>query len=216
MELDIIYEDKYILVVDKPANMPVHPSMLHFEDTLSNGVKCYFDAINLHRKIRIVTRLDKDTSGLVVFAKNEYIQEMLTLQMKTHLFKKEYIGILEGILEPKSGTINAPISRRSGSIIERCVDENGQMSITHYDVIKTFDNMSLVHFILETGRTHQIRVHSKYIGFPILGDTLYGTASPLISRQALHCYKISFIHPITKEKMKFVADLPEDMKKIIE
>lgn len=148
--------------------MPVHPSMLHFEDTLSNGVKYYFDTINLHRKIRIVTRLDKDTSGLVVFAKNEYIQEMLTLQMRDNLFKKEYIGILEGTLEAKSGTINAPISRRSGSIIERCVDKDGQMSITHYDVIKTFDNMSLVHFILETGRTHQIRVHSKYIGHPIV------------------------------------------------
>lgn len=215
MGLNIIYEDKYMLIVNKPANMSVHPSMLHFDDTLSNIVKHYFDTINLHRKIRIVTRLDKDTSGLVVFAKNEYIQEVLTLQMKTHLFKKEYIGILEGILKPKSGKVIAPISRRSGSIIERCVDEDGQMSITHYDIIKTFDNMSLVHFLLETGRTHQIRVHSKYIGHPILGDTLYGTASSLISRQALHCYKISFIHPITKEKMELVANMPEDMKKVI-
>lgn len=168
INLDILYEDKYLLIVNKPANMPVHPSMLHFEDTLSNAVKFYFDTINLHRKIRIVTRLDKDTSGLVVLAKNEYIQEMLTLQMKDNVFKKEYVGILEGDIEPKIGTINAPIARRSGSIIERCINENGQTSITHYNVIKSFDNMSLVHFVLETGRTHQIRVHSKYIGHPIV------------------------------------------------
>ena len=122
----------------------------------------------LKRKIRIVTRLDKDTSGVVVFAKNEYVQEALTLQMKENNFKKEYIGILEGIPEPKSGVIEAPIARKEGSIIERCVSQDGQMSITHYDVVKSFDNMSLVLFVLETGRTHQIRVHSKHIGHPIV------------------------------------------------
>lgn len=169
----------------------------------------------LHRKIRIVTRLDKDTSGIVFFAKNEYVQDALTLQMKENLFKKEYVGVLEGKLTPQTGVIDAPIARKDGSIIERCVCESGQRSITHYNVIKSFDNMSLVHFVLETGRTHQIRVHSKYIGHPILGDTLYGNGSNLINRQALHAYKVSFIHPISKKKMIIEADIPEDIKKLL-
>jgi len=170
----------------------------------------------LHRKIRIVTRLDKDTSGVVVVAKCDYIQDMLTMQMQNNTFKKEYIGILDGIVEPKSGTIDAPIARKDGSIIERCISENGQKSITHYKVTVTKENMSILHFILETGRTHQIRVHSKYIGHPIVGDTLYGIPSSLISRQALHAYKINFIHPITKKKVEFIADLPKDMSALIE
>ena len=115
----------------------------------------------------------------------------------------------------RSGTINAPISRKEGSIIERTVNENGQVSITHYDVIKEYKNISLVHFILETGRTHQIRVHSKYINHPVLGDTLYGNPSLLINRQALHAYKITFIHPITKKEMTIETSLPEDMQNII-
>lgn len=169
----------------------------------------------LHRKIRIVTRLDKDTSGIVFFAKNEYVQDALTLQMKENLFKKEYIGVLEGKLTPQTGVIDAPIARKDGSIIERCVCESGQRSITHYNVIKSFDNMSLVHFVLETGRTHQIRVHSKHVGHPIIGDTLYGTASSLISRQALHAYKISFIHPIYKKYMEFTLNYPKDIESIM-
>lgn len=211
MKLDIIYEDNYLLVLNKPSGMPVHPSALHFDDTLSNGVNYYFETIGLHRKIRIVNRLDRDTSGIVIFAKNEYIQEMLSLQMRDSSFKKEYIGVLNGILQPSEGSINAPIARKSDSIIERCIDEAGQVSITHYKVIKTFSNMSLVHFILETGRTHQIRVHSQYIGHSIVGDTLYGTYSPIISRQALHSYKVKFVHPITKETMELVADIPQDI-----
>lgn len=122
----------------------------------------------LKRKIRIVNRLDRDTSGIVIFAKNEYIQEALICQMRSHIFQKEYIGILEGNVFPKSGTINAPIARKNGSIIERCISKTGQVSITHYNVIKEIGSMSLVHFILETGRTHQIRVHSKFIGYPIV------------------------------------------------
>lgn len=112
MNLDSLYEDKYILVLNKPAGICIHPSILHYDTSLSNGVKYYFDSINLHRKIRIVNRLDKDTSGIVIFAKNEYIQECLAYQMKTKTFKKEYIGILEGILDEKAGTINAPIARK--------------------------------------------------------------------------------------------------------
>lgn len=216
MPLDILYEDNYLLIINKSPFIAVHPSIRHFSDSLSNGVQYYFNSISLHRKIRIVNRLDKDTSGIVIFAKNEYIQEELISQMKTNDFKKEYIGVLNGILDKKSGIINAPIARKSGSIIERCIDKNGQEATTHYDVIKENNNLSVVHFILETGRTHQIRIHSSYIGHPLLGDTLYGTSSPLINRQALHAYRVTFIHPITKKSLIIEAPLPNDIKNIIE
>ena len=215
MNLDVVFEDDALLIINKPANTPIHPSMEHFEDSLSNGVKYYFDTIGLKKKIRPVNRLDKDTSGLVVFAKNEYIQECLVKQMKTNEFKKEYIAICSGKFEKKNGSINAHLSRKPNSIIERHISENGEIAITHYEVIKEFDNYSVVKCILETGRTHQIRVHMSHIGHPILGDTIYGTSSPLILRQALHAYKISFIHPITKQKMEFTSQLPQDMEKLV-
>lgn len=216
MNLDIVYEDEFMLILNKPAGIAIHPSCLHFDNSLSNGVKYYFDIIHLKKKIRPVNRLDKDTSGLVIFAKNEYIQECLVNQMKNKIFKKEYLAILNGYLESKIGIINAPISRENNSIIKRCVSENGDNSITHYEVIKNLkNNMCFVKFILETGRTHQIRVHSAYIGHSIIGDSLYGTASDLISRQALHAYKIEFIHPIFKNKLIFEIDLPDDMNKLI-
>ncbi len=143
--------------------------MSHFEDSLSNGVKYYFEKNNIKRKIRPVNRLDKDTSGIVIFAKSEYIQEMLVKQMKNNTFEKYYIGILDGIPDKKQGTINAPIARKDGSIIEREVNfENGDTAITHYKVLEEKNNLSKVEFKLETGRTHQIRVHSKYMSCPIL------------------------------------------------
>ena len=122
---------------------------------------------------------------------------------------------MEGILKEQKGTIDAPIARKEGSIIERCIDPNGSKAITHYEVLDTKNNLSIVKFVLETGRTHQIRLHSKHIGHPIMGDTLYGTNSDLISRQALHCHKISFIHPITKNKLELISPIPEDMQKAI-
>ncbi len=210
--LDIIYEDEYLLSINKPANMPVHPSMLHYEETLSNAVKYYFDTLNLKRKIRIVNRLDKDTSGIVIFAKNEYIQECLIKQMKTKELKKEYLAIVTGYLQKKSDTLCFPISRKEGSIIERTVNPNGDIAITHYNILKEQNNLSLVHVFLETGRTHQIRVHFSHINHPILGDTLYGTPSPLINRQALHSYKITLLHPISKQILTLEAPIPNDMK----
>lgn len=210
--LDILYEDDYMLILNKPAGIAIHPSILHYNNSLSNGVKFYFDKLGLKKKIRIVNRLDKDTSGIVVFAKNEYIQECLIRQMKTGEFKKEYLTIVEGILEDSSGTLDFPIARKEGSIIERCVSPDGDLSITHFDVIKTFNNISLVHIVLETGRTHQIRVHFSYIKHPVLGDTLYGNSSNLINRQALHSYKLTFTHPITKNKLTITAPLPSDMQ----
>lgn len=210
--LDIIYEDEYLLAINKPANMPVHPSMLHYEETLSNAVKYYFDTLNLKRKIRIVNRLDKDTSGIVIFAKNEYIQECLIKQMKTKELKKEYLAIVTGYLQKKSDTLCFPISRKEGSIIERTVNPNGDIAITHYNILKEQNNLSLVHVFLETGRTHQIRIHFSHINHPILGDTLYGTPSPLINRQALHSYKITLLHPISKQILTLEAPIPNDMK----
>ncbi len=213
--LDIIYEDDYLLVINKPANIAIHPSILHFDNSLSNGVKFYFDKLGLKKKIRIVNRLDRNTSGIVVFAKNEYIQECLIKQMKTKELKKEYLAIAKGILESKSDTLNFPIARKEGSIIERTVNSDGDSAITHYDVVKEFNNLSLVHIVLETGRTHQIRVHFSYIGHPIFGDTLYGSPSELINRQALHSYKLTFIHPVTKKVLSLEAPLPNDIENII-
>lgn len=211
MPLDIVYEDEALLIINKPAGIPVHPSMEHYTDSLSNGIKFYFDKISFNKKIRPVNRLDRDTSGLVVFAKNEYIQECLVKQMKTKEFVKEYIAICKGHFENLKGTINAPIARKENSIIERCVSEAGDTAITHYEVINNHDNYSVIKCTLETGRTHQIRVHMAYIGHPLVGDTLYGEVSPLINRQALHAYKISFIHPISMEKLEISVGLPGDI-----
>ena len=216
IKLNILYEDDFLLIVDKPSNLPVHPSILHYEDSLSNAVKYYFDKIDLYKKIRPVNRLDKDTSGIVIFAKNEYIQECLVKQMKQNVFKKKYLAVLSGILEKDSGTISAPIARKNDSIIEREIREDGDLAISHFKVLERFNNMTLVEYTLETGRTHQLRVHSKYIGHPIVGDSLYGLQSPLISRQALHAYEVSFVHPINKEKMLIHSDLPDDIKKLID
>ena len=212
--LKILYEDDWLLVVDKPSNMPVHPSMRHYEDSLSNGVKFYYDKIGLHKKIRPINRLDKDTSGIVIFAKNEYIQDNIKI------IYKEYVAVVNGILDIKKGTINKPIARKQNSIIERCIDENGETAITHYEVIKEFinnnvpsDSYSILKCILDTGRTHQIRVHLASIGHPILGDTLYSKKTNLISRQALHCHNMKFIHPISKEIISIIS--PIDFNNIL-
>lgn len=215
MKLDILYEDESMLILNKPAGIPVHPSMEHYNDSLSNGVKYYFTQISLKRKIRPVNRLDKNTSGIVIFAKNQYIQECLIKQMKTDDFKKEYLALVNGNLSKKDQIISAPISRKENSIIERCIAANGSKAITIVELLRNFDTYSLIKCILKTGRTHQIRVHMQFIKHPILGDTLYGIPSDLIDRQALHAYRVSFIHPITKEIINIVAELPADMKKLI-
>ena len=214
MKLDILYEDDAMIIIDKPPFVPIHPSMDHYADSLSNGVKYYFNSIGLKRKIRPVNRIDKNTSGIVIFAKNEYIQECLIKQMKTNIFEKNYIALVAGIID-KEQIVDVPIARKEKSIIERCVDINGDNAITVIKPLKTFENYSLIECILKTGRTHQIRVHTSYIDHPILGDDLYGKKSNKINRQALHAYKISFIHPVTKKILKIKALIPKDIEELI-
>lgn len=211
MPLNIVFEDDAFLILNKPAGLAVHPSILHYQNSLSNGVKFYFDSIRLKRKIRPVNRLDLNTSGLIIFAKNEYVQECLIQQMNNHIFKKEYIAIVSGHFTEPTGTINFPIARKENSIIERCISPNGQEAITDYCVLRELDDYSIVKCSLKTGRTHQIRVHMAAIGHPLLGDSLYGIPCDWIDRQALHSYKICFVHPASHKNMEFICELPEDM-----
>ena len=176
IKFEIVYEDDWLLIVNKGANLPVHPSLNHYDISLSNGVRAYFDKIGLNKTVRLVNRIDKDTTGLVVIAKCEYIQESLIKQMNDDSFIKEYIAITRGLVD-SSGVIDFPIARKDGSIIERCVDlVRGENAITNYVRLNYNPELdiSLVKCRLLTGRTHQIRVHFAYIGHPLLGDSLYG------------------------------------------
>ncbi len=212
MDFDIIYEDETMLIINKQRGIAVHPSIKHYEDSISSGVKYYFGLKGINKKIRPVNRLDLNTSGLIIFAKNEYIQECLIKEMQDKTFTKEYLAIATGIFENKAGIIDAPIARKEGSIIERCIEEKGKNAKTKYEVIKEIGNNSIVKCELLTGRTHQIRVHMSYIGHPLLGDTLYGEKNDLIDGQALHCYKLVFLHPTTHEKVEIVSNLDYEQK----
>ena len=214
--LDIIYEDSAYIILNKPAKIETHPTCANYSNTLANGLKYYFEKKNIHRKIRPVNRLDKDTSGLIIFAKNEFIQDQLICQMKNDVFKKEYIAIVEGKVENDAGIIDAPIKRKEQSIIERCVSPDGEIAITEYEVIRRLEDKTIIKCMLKTGRTHQIRVHMNYIKHPIIGDFLYGQKSDLIDRQALHSYKLQFLHPINKQIVNYEINLPEDMKRLFE
>ncbi len=213
--IKILYEDESMLIVDKPPFMVVHPTKSHFNDTLANGVRFYYDSKNIKSKIRLVNRLDMNTSGIVIIAKNSFIHNELSKQMKENIVEKYYYAIAEGTIIQDKGTINAPIARLNPDDIIRTVDSSGKECITHYEVIDRFDDITLLRLKLETGRTHQIRVHLKHIRHPIIGDSLYNKESSLINRQALHCSEMSFIHPITKKTVRVTSDLPEDFKKLI-
>jgi 23S rRNA pseudouridine1911/1915/1917 synthase len=214
-ELDVIYEDDSLIVLNKPPNMPVHPSRNHLTGTLANGLAHYWLQKGEQRKIRPINRLDKDTSGLVIFAKNAHTQHLLSFCVGTEAFKKEYLAVVEGVLCPREATIELPIARESKYSMTRVVREDGDRAVTHYSTIKTFQDYSVAGIILETGRTHQIRVHMAHVGHPLLGDALYGGRTELIQRQALHAVKMTLLHPVTKKWHCFTAPVPEDINKLL-
>ena len=218
-EIDIVYEDEDILVVNKPADMPVHPSQNHYTGTLANAIAGYFAVQEKPFIFRCVNRLDRDTTGLTILCKHQLAGGILSNMVSERLIKRTYLAICsdDGSL-PENGTIDAPIARKDGSTIERCVDfENGERAVTHYRKISFHPDkqVSLIQLRLETGRTHQIRVHMTHIGHPLIGDDLYGSDCTLIKRQALHSYSLKFTHPVTLEEMYFAQELPEDMADII-
>lgn len=215
--LDIVYEDEDIIVINKPAGMPIHPSQNNYYNSLANALAYYYQQKGEHFIFRCTNRLDRDTSGLTVIAKHMLSSNILSAAVRRHDIHREYLAIVRGNVTPESGTIDAPLSRKEGSIIERMVDfENGERAVTHYKVIDHKNGHSLISLYLETGRTHQIRIHMKHIGFPLVGDYLYNPDMEYISRQALHSHRLKFTHPITGKTMEFVAPLPEDMQKILE
>ncbi len=214
--LSIVFEDDSFLAVDKGSNMAVHPSIGHQTGTLAQAVLWYYKEKGLTIKVRPINRLDRDTSGLILFAKNAFIQDQLIRQMKENRMYKAYLGIVHGCFDPPAGTIRLPIARKAESIIERIIDPSGEDSITHYKTLECHPDISLVQFVLETGRTHQIRVHAKAMGHPLLGDWLYSDiGTHLIDRQALHSFQISFDHPLSGERITLTAPLHEDMKKVL-
>jgi len=214
--LSIIYEDDSFLAVDKGPYMPVHPSFGHNTGTLAQAVLWHFNKQGLNIKVRPINRLDRDTSGITLFAKNPYVQDQLTRQMKEDKVFKAYLGIVHGTFEPLKGTIRLPIARKEGSILERTIDPSGLDSITDYETLGVFGDLSLVKFILKTGRTHQIRVHSKAMGHPLIGDWIYSDIpTSLIDRQALHCHQLFFDHPVSGKRIELTSPLPDDMKKVL-
>ena len=219
LPLDIIYEDEDLMVINKPAGMPIHPSMNNYYNSLANALAYYFKQQNCPFVFRCINRLDRDTSGLTIVAKHYVSAGMLSAMIAnkaTSGITREYLAIAKGAVRPLEGTITAPLGRKEGSIIERTVDfENGESAVTHYKVLDEKNGHSLVSLILETGRTHQIRIHMKYLGYPLIGDYLYNPDMEHIQRQALHAWKLSFYHPITGEKMQFTAPLPEDMAAVL-
>lgn len=207
--LDIIYEDEHILAVNKPANMPVHPVKQHRTDTLANIVAYYQDENKQNFVFRAINRLDRDTSGIVIIAKNKYSANLLKNKVD-----KTYYAICHGKLTGE-GTINEPIKLRDDSKMVRTISSDGLPSVTHYKSIAFNDKMSLIKLHLETGRTHQIRCHMASLGHPLIGDDLYGGTLEYLPRQALHCKSVSFLHPINNRLIELDSEFPEDMKNLI-
>ena len=211
MDFCILYEDEDILVINKPADMPVHPSIGNYTNTLANGVAAYFDSKGESCPFRCINRLDRDTSGALILAKNALSAAILSVQMRNRQIRRTYLAVVEGVTL-KKGTISAPISRAGDSVIERCVDfDHGESAVTHYERLDVSNDLSLLEIHLETGRTHQIRVHMGYIGHPLPADYLYNPVYEHFSRQPLHSLQLEFRHPITGREMCLMAPVPEDM-----
>lgn len=208
--LDIRYEDDHIIILNKPSHMPVHPTHGHIDDTLANGVAFYLNNKNENFSFRAINRIDRDTTGLVLVAKHSYAAANLAKNVK-----KKYVAVCEGEIL-NQGTINANISILPGHTIQRIAGtDDGVAAITHYKPLLVNNGHTLVEFKLETGRTHQIRVHMSYINHPLAGDDMYGGSLNFIKRQALHCKTITFLHPITYKEITVTTNLPADMQNII-
>lgn len=220
--LDIVYEDDDIIVINKPRDLVVHPSNGHEDGTLVNALLAHctnLSGINGVKRPGIVHRIDKDTTGLLVVAKNDYAHEFLAKQLEDHTLHREYIALVKGVIKEEDGKIIAPIGRDKYNRQKMAVDvKNGKPAVTHFHVLKRFNQYTLISCVLETGRTHQIRVHMNYIGYPIEGDLVYGPKSHLLfdKGQLLHAEKLILIHPKTKKKMTFSAPLPKDFQDVID
>lgn len=217
LPLDIIYEDEDLLVLNKPAGMPIHPSLNNYTNSMANALAYYFQSQGKPFIFRCCNRLDRDTSGLTIVSKHLVSGSILSDMTKYREVHREYLAIARGSVTPSEGTIQAPLGRKKGTIIERTVDwEHGEDAVTHYKVVKEANGHSLVSLRLETGRTHQIRIHMKYLGYPLIGDYLYNPDMEYMTRQALHSHHMEFTHPVTGEHMSFTAPLPEDMARVMQ
>lgn len=217
LPLNIIYEDEDLLVLNKPAGMPIHPSLNNYTNSIANALAYYFQSQGKPFIFRCCNRLDRDTSGLTIVSKHLVSGSILSDMTKYREVYREYLAIARGSVTPSEGTIQAPLGRKEGTIIERTVDwEHGEDAVTHYKVVKEANGHSLVSLRLETGRTHQIRIHMKYLGYPLIGDYLYNPDMEYMTRQALHSHHMEFTHPITGEHMSFTAPLPEDMARVMQ
>ncbi|KNF09508.1 pseudouridine synthase, RluA family [Gottschalkia purinilytica] len=214
--IDIIYEDYDLVIINKQPNMVVHPTKGHPYGTIANALAYYFKEKNIKKKVRFVNRLDRDTSGVLVIAKNSFAHQQLSKQFQDDLVEKTYLTLVKGIVKEENGTIDMPIERDEEDSIKRVVREDGKRCITHYKVIERYKNSTLLEVKIETGRTHQIRVHLSYIGYPIIGDPLYNNSSELINRQALHSYSLKFNLLRTNKRIEVKAELPKDIQKVIE
>ena len=209
----ILYEDEDLMIVDKPAGMPLHPSFQNTDNTLANALTWYFREKQEPFVFRCSNRLDRDTSGLTIVSKHRIAAGMISEMGVRREIHREYLAIVRGSVTPPSGTVDAPIGRAEDSIIARRIDhEHGERAVTHYQTVRESNSLTLLSLVLETGRTHQIRVHMQYLGYPLLGDHLYNPEDrTLISRQALHAHCLSFVHPLTKQPLTFTSPLPADM-----
>lgn len=215
LPLDILDEDEDILVINKAPHLCVHPTFTHREGTLANGVMYYWQKKGWKRTFHAVNRLDKNTSGIILLAQNRFSHQQLSLQQKAHQIKRRYYALVHGLVANDQGVIEAPIGRKEDSIIEREVRADGQYAQTTYWVKERYVDYTWIELELETGRTHQIRVHLSQIGHPLLGDTLYGGKTQHIPRQALHAYYTSFKHPKTGEELRYQAPIPKDIRVLL-
>ncbi|MBC1742527.1 RluA family pseudouridine synthase [Listeria welshimeri] len=215
-KLEVIFEDDFLLIINKPAGMASIPSQYHPSGSVANFVKGHYEAQGLTSAIHIVTRLDRDTSGLMLIAKNRFAHARLSTFLQQGLLKRRYQALTSGILQEEAGSIEAPIGRKEVSIMERFVTPEGKYAKTNYEVLKRYRGFDHVAIQLETGRTHQIRVHFSYIGHPLIGDDMYGGDTSMLQRQALHSCHLHLVHPVTEEYMAFDLALPADLEEIIQ